>query len=167
MNMRRKPGSQNNSGGGGNFGGQHRQQKQRFQGGGGGGGGAQFNRPRKNYGQLREKYLAQARDALASGDRVLAENYYQHADHCYRMLMEENANRPVRPQHNPNVQNAEGEEAAQQEGQHEGQSENQMAAEEDMPHASALPSFLTSGFNPSAAPVEQPPVQDWEERDQA
>ena len=28
-------------------------------------------------------------DALASGDRVLAENYLQHADHCYRMMVED------------------------------------------------------------------------------
>ena len=59
-----------------------------------GGGG---NRPRRNYGAAREKYLVQARDALAAGDRVLAENYYQHAEHCYRMLAEEGANNP-RPQ---------------------------------------------------------------------
>lgn len=33
-----------------------------------------------------EKYLALARDAHASGDRVGAENYLQHAEHYYRML---------------------------------------------------------------------------------
>ena len=160
MNMRRKPSSQNN---GGNFG-QHRQQKPRFQGGGGGGGGgAQYNRPRKNYGQLREKYLAQARDALAQGDRVLAENYYQHADHCYRMLMEENASRPPRPQHNQQVQQNEGEEGNSQDGQQDG---NQMTEEEMTPHASALPAFLT-GVGAANAPAEPPAVQDWEERDQA
>ena len=164
MNMRRKPTGQNNNSGGGGFG---RQQKQRYQGGGGGGGGgggnAAYNRPRKNYGQLREKYLAQARDALASGDRVLAENYYQHADHCYRMLMEENANRPPqqqRPQHNPQGQAAEGEEAAQADGN--------MQSEEDLtpPHSSALPAYLTSGFNPAQPPANPPAPQDWEERDQ-
>lgn len=34
----------------------------------------------------REKYINQARDAMASGDRVRAEYYYQHADHYQRIL---------------------------------------------------------------------------------
>ena len=33
-----------------------------------------------------EKYLQLARDAQSSGDFVAAENYYQHADHYYRVL---------------------------------------------------------------------------------
>lgn len=33
-----------------------------------------------------EKFLAMARDAGSAGDRVLAENYFQHADHYYRVL---------------------------------------------------------------------------------
>ena len=34
-----------------------------------------------------EKYVAMARDALASGDPVLAENYLQHAEHYNRIIM--------------------------------------------------------------------------------
>jgi len=33
-----------------------------------------------------EKYLQLARDANASGDRIAAENYLQHAEHYYRIL---------------------------------------------------------------------------------
>jgi uncharacterized protein DUF4167 len=33
-----------------------------------------------------EKYLQLARDANSSGDRVMAENYLQHAEHYYRIL---------------------------------------------------------------------------------
>ncbi|MEI9886885.1 MAG: DUF4167 domain-containing protein [Rhizomicrobium sp.] len=33
-----------------------------------------------------EKYLQLARDANASGDRVMAENYLQHAEHYYRIM---------------------------------------------------------------------------------
>lgn len=33
-----------------------------------------------------EKYLQLARDAHSSGDRVMAENYLQHAEHYYRIL---------------------------------------------------------------------------------
>ncbi len=36
--------------------------------------------------QIFEKYLALARDATVSGDRVMAENYLQHAEHYYRTL---------------------------------------------------------------------------------
>ena len=33
-----------------------------------------------------ERYLQLARDASTSGDRVLAENFFQHADHYFRLL---------------------------------------------------------------------------------
>ena len=33
-----------------------------------------------------EKYLSLARDAHSSGDRVTAENYFQHAEHYYRIV---------------------------------------------------------------------------------
>lgn len=33
-----------------------------------------------------EKYLQLARDANSSGDRVMAENYLQHAEHYFRIL---------------------------------------------------------------------------------
>jgi hypothetical protein len=35
--------------------------------------------------QVMEKYLAMARDAASSGDRILAENFYQHAEHYFRI----------------------------------------------------------------------------------
>lgn len=34
-----------------------------------------------------EKYQQLARDAISAGDRVMAENYFQHAEHYYRLLM--------------------------------------------------------------------------------
>jgi hypothetical protein len=36
--------------------------------------------------QLFEKYLQLGRDANASGDRVLAESYFQHAEHYFRIV---------------------------------------------------------------------------------
>jgi len=33
-----------------------------------------------------EKYLQMARDANSAGDRVMAENYLQHAEHYYRVM---------------------------------------------------------------------------------
>lgn len=73
------------------------------QGGGGGGGGNNgggggFN-PNRTYdssgpevkirgsaSHVYEKYLQLARDANSSGDRVMAENYLQHAEHYYRIM---------------------------------------------------------------------------------
>lgn len=34
-----------------------------------------------------DKYLSLARDAASSGDPVSAENYYQYADHYYRLAL--------------------------------------------------------------------------------
>jgi len=36
--------------------------------------------------QLFEKYLQLGRDATSAGDRVLAESYFQHAEHYFRVL---------------------------------------------------------------------------------
>ena len=39
--------------------------------------------------KLIEKYSNLAREALSSGDKILSENYYQHADHFLRILQEQ------------------------------------------------------------------------------
>ncbi len=36
--------------------------------------------------QLFEKYLQLGRDATSAGDRVMAESYFQHAEHYFRIL---------------------------------------------------------------------------------
>src|SRR5258708_262538 len=41
---------------------------------------------RGNPSHIAEKYIQLARDAQASGDPVSAENYYQHAEHYYRLI---------------------------------------------------------------------------------
>ncbi len=79
----------------------------RHGGGGGGGGGTQFRhsgghqplsrnhvfdssgpdiRLRGTAQQLFEKYLQLGRDATGAGDRVMAEGYFQHAEHYFRIL---------------------------------------------------------------------------------
>jgi hypothetical protein len=90
MNMKRMRGRNHRSGGGGG-------------GGGGGprhhsGGGTPLNRNhvfdsngpdmrvRGTAQQLFEKYLQLGRDATSSGDRVMAESYFQHAEHYFRVL---------------------------------------------------------------------------------
>jgi hypothetical protein len=78
--------------------------RNRPQGGGGGGGGGGHNNHNRSFdsagpdikirgtaAHVYEKYLQLARDANTSGDRVTAENYLQHAEHYYRIMM---ANQP-------------------------------------------------------------------------
>src|SRR3954468_1449885 len=91
MNMKRMRGRNHRQGGGG---------------GGGSGGGARHHagtgiplnrnhvfdsngpevRVRGTAQQLFEKYLQLGRDATSSGDRVMAEGYFQHAEHYFRIL---------------------------------------------------------------------------------
>ena len=44
-----------------------------------------------NASKLIEKYNNLAREALSSGDKILSENYFQHADHFTRVLSEQEA----------------------------------------------------------------------------
>src|ERR1700716_3102479 len=41
---------------------------------------------RGNPAHIAEKYMQLARDAQSSGDPIAAENYYQHAEHYYRVI---------------------------------------------------------------------------------
>jgi hypothetical protein len=113
MNMKRMRGRnhRNGGGGGGNNG-----------GGGGGnirshGGAIPLNRNhvfdssgpdlriRGTSQQLFEKYLQLGRDATSSGDRVMAESYFQHAEHYFRIL---NAMNQVAQQQNGGPNNGQG-----------------------------------------------------------
>ena len=44
-----------------------------------------------NASKLIEKYNNLAREALSNGDKILSENYFQHADHFTRILNEQEA----------------------------------------------------------------------------
>ena len=83
----RRPQHNNGGGGGG--------------GGGNGGGGYNPNRTfdssgpeikiRGSAAHVYEKYLQLARDANSAGDRVMAENYLQHAEHYFRIMVAQQA----------------------------------------------------------------------------
>ena len=47
------------------------------------------NRNNQNASKLIEKYNNLAREALSTGDKILSENYFQHADHFTRILNEQ------------------------------------------------------------------------------
>ena len=52
-----------------------------------------INRSNGNVQKLITKYNDLAREALSNGDKILSENYFQHADHFTRILNEkENIN---------------------------------------------------------------------------
>ena len=55
------------------------------------------SRNNHNAPKLVEKYNDLAREALANEDKILSENYFQHADHFIRILNEQEKNRPVKP----------------------------------------------------------------------
>ena len=46
-------------------------------------------RNNQNASKLIEKYNDLAREALSNGDKILSENYFQHADHFTRILTEQ------------------------------------------------------------------------------
>ena len=63
-----------------------------------------------NASKLIEKYNDLAREALSNGDKILSENYFQHADHFLRVSQEQNLNSTYQksndnknPLHNSNV----------------------------------------------------------------
>ena len=49
-----------------------------------------------NASKLIEKYNNLAREALSSGDKILSENYFQHADHFTRILTEQELNKKAK-----------------------------------------------------------------------
>ena len=53
-----------------------------------------------NASKLIEKYNNLAREALSSGDKILSENYFQHADHFTRILSEQELHKKNRSNDN-------------------------------------------------------------------
>jgi hypothetical protein len=117
-------------------------------------------RIRGNAVQITEKYLTLARDAQASGDRVLAESYLQHAEHYQRMLSEltEDYNRQQQlqqqqqsqqqPQQNGNHHNNRAEHGSSDHG-------NQGTGEQpDVPLNDLDQGFLVGARNSGGKPVK-------------
>ncbi len=57
-----------------------------------------------NASKLVEKYNDLAREALSYGDKILSENYFQHADHFLRVLAEQETQKPNRSLDENNVE---------------------------------------------------------------
>tara|TARA_B100000214_G_scaffold365812_1_gene334019 strand:- start:291 stop:662 length:372 start_codon:yes stop_codon:yes gene_type:complete len=52
-------------------------------------------RNNQNASKLIEKYNDLAREALSNGDKILSENYFQHADHFLRIINEKSNNQVI------------------------------------------------------------------------
>ena len=74
-----------------------------------------INRSNGNVQKLISKYNDLAREALSNGDKILSENYFQHADHFTRILNEQESFKKARfsaesmENKNTNEENNEGE----------------------------------------------------------
>jgi Domain of unknown function (DUF4167) len=73
-------------------------------------------RIRGNAYQVLEKYLAMARDATAAGDRIAAENFYQHAEHYFRIVNANGEQNGANGRFRPNGPGNDGQEPAPEEG---------------------------------------------------
>ena len=57
-----------------------------------------------NASKLIEKYNDLAKEALSNGDKILSENYFQHADHFLRILSEQERKKPSNPSENNSLE---------------------------------------------------------------
>ena len=90
--------------------------------------------------QIYEKYLTLGRDSAASGDRIMSESYFQHADHYYRHIL---ANQGPLEEFRERGDNSEGEIEAEASGFGQGE---QPAADGQQPaYGSTVPQ--SQGFN--------------------
>ena len=63
------------------------------------------NRNSQNAAKLIDKYNNLAREALSGGDKILSENYFQHADHFTRILNEQENFRKTKISENSSAEN--------------------------------------------------------------
>jgi hypothetical protein len=92
---------------------------------------------RGNPSHIAEKYIQLARDAQASGDPVAAENYYQHAEHYYRVIA---AAQEQYRQNNPHFARPDGDVASvRDEGVEEADEEGQAAVSGETPYGMREP----------------------------
>jgi hypothetical protein len=102
-------------------------------------------RIRGNAHQVYEKYIGLARDALAQGDRIVAETYFQYAEHYYRIVN-------VRPEPKPNGEGQSGGQSERRSGN--GHAEGAVEAE---PAPAPAPRVVDEQPDPAPLNDEQPP----------
>ena len=86
--------------------------------------------------QVIEKYQALAQDALSAGDRIGAENFFQHAEHYYRVVAANGWDQRGQRQQNQHPQQQQSQPRVEHEQQPGGE-QPQAAAAEPKPQAAA------------------------------
>jgi hypothetical protein len=102
--------------------------------------------------QVFERYVALAREAQTSGDRIAAENLYQHAEHYFRIMKalgEGQGGAPPRPMTPADMEmsGGDGENTEIENGQGQGQAQMREQGQHQPPSPSAPP----SGDEPSTS----------------
>ena len=104
---------------------------------------------RGNAAHIAERYVQLARDATATGDSVMAENYLQHAEHYFRILSAAQAQ--MQPRNEPNFDDDGDEDDAS--GANAIPGETDTTARPDTPARSEAPARTEAPAN-AAAPAE-------------
>ena len=113
--------------------------------------------------QVFEKYTAMARDALANGESILAEDCFQYAEHYQRILIQNGYYNRPEPVTSPRLESAEGANApaqnnAQNTPQNGGQNPDQWS-EEDAESAGATTSSYSSSRQNNAQDSNEAKVE--------
>ncbi len=111
--------------------------------------------------QLFEKYLQLGRDATGSGDRVMAESYFQYAEHYFRILNAINQAAQQNGQQQHAQQNGYQQSGQQQGGQNYNQQTGQQRRERDGQDGEEAQAPMANG--PAASYAEQQMDQGMEE----
>jgi len=111
--------------------------------------------------QLSEKYLQLGRDAMSSADRVMAESYFQHAEHYFRILNAMNQAAQLQGQPNGGQPNGTGPQRRppyERDGANgsETPAAEQQGAEQDDEDEAQMPQAAAAAPEPPAEPREIP-----------
>ena len=115
--------------------------------------------------QVIEKYQALAQDALSAGDRIGAENFFQHAEHYYRVVaangwdqQQQQQQRPQgqpQPQHSQPQQPQQPQHSQQPQPQQRGEPEQRAGGREQKPSPDAEPRSQAAAGDDTPAPAEE------------
>ena len=117
--------------------------------------------------QVIEKYQALAQDALSAGDRIGAENFFQHAEHYYRVVAangwdQQRQQQQQRPQGQPQPQHSQQPQQPQQpqhsqqpQPQQRGEPEQRAGGGEQKPSPDAEPRSQAAAGDDTPAPAEE------------
>src|SRR5438874_3372354 len=120
---------------------------------------------RGNAYQVFERYIALAREAQTSGDRVAAENLYQHAEHYFRIMnaqgdgQQHGQPRPTTPA-DLDMSGGDGQGDGQSDGQpRDDEGQGQVQVQIHQPQPPAPPADEQPSYRDEQPPYERPPYE--------